>query len=437
MHLELFHAGRIRRLVKHSTVQSALKRGDITEAEARLKPWYLRLEIDGRDKSFALPASNRDALAAARDILNGRTSSPATFSAFVSAQAAKRGLTVGALADDWLALNCPKTANKPRTPQAAAQIAATLKRALDWWRPQRAADITPQLHNSYALHRMNSIQGTGRTGRRSVDIELAALSCLFQWAVTAGRVERNPFEVREQFVIRDEIEHCHAKTPANDQELARILGWFFTPIPNLPSPSSDRVVAGAALAFGALTGLRPGEVHQILDVPALQQFPADPARLAPGTIYPLPDGTRKLRVARLKHGQNPAVLVTPALADFLDHWHPPAGEAVPAPLFPVRQDRVAELLDQACRELDLPHYTPHGMRAYYVKVRRSQGADDATIAVELGQRSNGDLIRSVYGDPQETVGGNLHDWLPADAQGHPLPAPWAQLTSNVITLAQS
>jgi hypothetical protein len=53
-------------------------------------------------------------------------------------------------------------------------------------------------------------------------------------------------------------------------------------------------------------------------------------------------------------------------------------------------------------------------RAFFVKVRRSQGADDATIVGELGQTTNGDLIRSVYGDPKDLHGGALFDWLPED-----------------------
>jgi hypothetical protein len=71
-------------------------------------------------------------------------------------------------------------------------------------------------------------------------------------------------------------------------------------------------------------------------------------------------------------------------------------------------------------------------RAYYVKVRRSQSCDDSAIASDLGQTTNGELIRSTYGDPQDLVGGAFFDWLPADCApawnllnrvASPVPAP--------------
>lgn len=425
MHLDLLHAGRTRRLAKHPTVAHALKTGATTEALAACTPWYLRLTIDGRERTFKLPATNRDALSAARDILNGRTKAPATFSAFVAAQASRAGRTVGELAADWLAAGCPKTATKPRTAKAAAHLQTILNRALDWWRPVRLTEINAARHAEFALHRMKNVRHGRFSGRRTVDLELAALSCLFQWAVTAQLAERNPFEKREHFVIAEDIRHCHTKTAANDQQLHTLLAWFWS------SPAPTRQAAGAALAFSALTGLRPGETLAIRLVPELDRFPEDPTRLAPGTIYPMPDGTRRMLVARSKGGQNPSVLVTPVLDDFLAHWRAarqePETESVPPALFPVQQHRISNLLTEACAALSLPAMTPHGMRAYYVKVRRSAGADDATIAVELGQTSNGDLIRQVYGAPTDAVGGNLHDWLPVDAERQPVPAAWQTL----------
>lgn len=75
---------------------------------------------------------------------------------------------------------------------------------------------------------------------------------------------------------------------------------------------------------------------------------------------------------------------------------------------------------------------PHGFgRAYYVRVRRSMGVDDATIACELGQRTDGALIRSVYGHPKDPVGGMLHDWLPANPDGTAITPAWHRLCQSV------
>ena len=84
------------------------------------------------------------------------------------------------------------------------------------------------------------------------------------------------------------------------------------------------------------------------------------------------------------------------------------------PLGTTDQTVLNRSLNIASTALGLPHYKPYAMRAYYVRVRRSQGEDDAMIAGELGQTTNGQLIRDVYGDPQDLMGGKLFDWLPED-----------------------
>ena len=56
----------------------------------------------------------------------------------------------------------------------------------------------------------------------------------------------------------------------------------------------------------------------------------------------------------------------------------------------------------------------HRMRAFYVLVRRSQGATDEQIAFEIGHSSNGACIRSTYGGVPESWrngGGPNLSWL--------------------------
>jgi hypothetical protein len=75
--------------------------------------------------------------------------------------------------------------------------------------------------------------------------------------------------------------------------------------------------------------------------------------------------------------------------------------------------------------------TSHGMRAFYVLVRRSQGASDEQIAWELGHQSNGACIRSTYGgvpDNWRKGGGPNLKWLPTNVK----PA-WETMPSSTGT----
>lgn len=428
--LTFTHAGIERTLAKHPRVQQSIRTGTITLDQAAATPWYLRAKLLGKERTFKLAATEKAALAAARDILNGHQANPQQFSQWVAQQEARRGITLGQLATDWFAAGLPFDGEAPRTPAAADLLREILTRALAFWSERRAATVTHRTMAEFVAWRRTHCR-KGCEGSRTADLELAALSCLCQWAVLTERIEKNPFAERKRFQQRENITHCHEAMPENDEQLHRLLSWFFGgAIVPASRPDLERIHAGAHLAFTALSGLRPGEPELLHRLAPVHQFPSNLATASPGLIYPMPDGTRRMKVQRLKRGQNPAILIHPTLADFLNVWtawldqHVPAGPG--APLFPLAQESVANRLRRACGELDLPEMKPHGFgRAYYVRVRRSQGCDDAAIAVELGQSSNGDLIRSVYGDPLDPVGGNLHDWLPAGA-----PA-WQQLTSAI------
>jgi hypothetical protein len=252
------------------------------------------------------------------------------------------------------------------------------------------------------------------------------LSCLCKWAVHCAKIDRNPFAGRTRFAKTKR--HCHEVAPDCDETLHKILGWLFE-VPQLSDKQKERgdkpdhsnVLAGGLLAFCALTGLRSGEPSFLQRVPTLAEVPRYLKTLPAGTIYPDMEGTLRMKVIRTKRGQNPSIKLHPAALDFLSTWRAYMAKHHPdsSVLFPLGTDDKTTLnraLNTASNNLELPHYTPHGFgRAYYVKVRRSQGADDATIAGELGQTTNGELIRSVYGDPDDQLGGSLFDWLPEDS----------------------
>ncbi len=269
----------------------------------------------------------------------------------------------------------------------------------------RLATITASTVEDFAGHRAPAL--------RAADLELGSVSSLCAWAVLAGRIEKNPLAIRPTFAKVKT--HCHEACPDDDETLHRVLAYLFD-----PASATILKLAGGTLAFCALTGLRPGEPAFLLRLPPLVEPPPNTRQLEPGGLFRDRVGVLHMKVQRLKHGQNPFITLHPAAENFLSAWR--AWLAVTLAdeprLFPLGTDDQTTLnraLNAASAALGFPHFKPHGFgRAFYVKVRRSQGADDATIAGELGQTTNGELIRSVYGDPQDLIGGQMFDWLPED-----------------------
>jgi len=434
------------RLIKHPRVLADLKAGVITAEHAAIRPWYFRPSWR-RSKPFKLAADDDCAIRAAKDILKGRTEKPEQFSEWLADQDRRKGITLGDLAAAWLAADCAFSDTETRTPAAAEQLRATLARALPWWQEHKPAAITRRDHAAYVVHRRaNNRTHTNdpevtNAGSRSADLELSCLSCLCQWAISAGRIKTNPFAERERFHKASAVQHCHQYAPTSAEELHQILAWFWN------STDLRQQVAGAWLAFTALTGLRPEEPAYLYRCARLDKSPAQPSSLPAGTIFPDRTGQLKMKITRTKHGQNPFITVHSVLNDFLtiyatwldQHLPRPASDPWPA-WFPNPQavnDPVCPIGDTSylnkrmalcCAALKLPARKPKGVgRAYYVAVRRSAGLDDATIAGELGQTTNGALIRSTYGDPDAMHGGALLDWLPLTADHKPAPAAWAVL----------
>lgn len=427
------HAGQTYTLYKHPRELGRHRAGQLTDEALRSCSWYIRLTINGKRTPFRLSANDKQAVVDARDKINGAQKQPASFATWLAEREARRGVTLGTLAADWIAAGLPHSKTNPRPSAAAARLQATLERALPWWKDIPAASAADHFENFAAARIGNTRSGDGR---RTVDLQLAGLSSLCQWAVLTQRIESNPFEKRPQYVQPDQIEHCHRYMPDNDEQLHAILRHIWADVTvGQESPRADieHIAAGAWLCFGALTGLRPHEPGFLTCAPRADKFPAHLESEPAGLVFPMPDGSIRMKVRRGKSGQNPTITLHPVLTDFLQAWtawlstfnlQPSTNHQ---PLFPTRQDRLHTVLSAACTQLKLREMHPHGfMRAYYVRVQKSAGKDPATVAAELGQTTGGSLIRTVYGNPNDPIGGNLYDWLPNDGQ----PAAWELLRQS-------
>jgi hypothetical protein len=444
--LKFEYLGQQRTLNKHPKVQAALKAGELTEEQARTYPWFLRLRVGEDTQSFKLVAEDEAAIKQAKEHLKSKGTTE--FSEFLKERAAKRACTLQELAVEWLANGLPDSAGHPRKQESADSLSAFLEKALKWWGAKSPAMVTPVMMRAYATARRHECREKGRgTGDRSVDVELGALSCLCDWALSLGKIAANPFATRPKFQRSDDVSHCHEFAPDSDEQWHQILNWFFTFTYNRKAkrPGKGEKLAvqdaeytlrlricGAWLAFTGLTGIRPEEPQFLYRFKELTETPGNPSKLPPGTVFMTRTGEKKMRVQRGKNGQNPFVAVTPALEDFLAHWTrwleanlPASKSSFARHLFPDPKDQGTSIfgngdftplirrLTDACDALKISRMKPKGFgRAYYVRVRRSQGMDDSLIASELGQTTNGKLIRDTYGNPDDMAGGALFDWLP-------------------------
>ncbi len=363
-----------------------------------------------------------------------RAQAPGDYSMALETIKARGGRTVGQLAELWKTAHYASPNGVPRTEPQRDRQAAALASSLPWWRDQIVVAITGPTLSEYAdWRRMNCRKGD--TGNRAIDLELTTLSNLLAWATAKGHAKRNPFEKRPRFQPAEEVSHCHRAMCASDEELHAVTSLLIT------SPEVRYMVAGAQLLFSALTGLRPGE-------PGLLRWNATWAdgRPQPGCRYQTADGATLMAVARLKGGINPALVIHPALAEFLAKWEaacrtrwPDSPWMFPDPAAPQlpyvepedKRTRLADALDAATDALKLPHRKPHSMRAYYVRVRRSQGTDDARIALELGQGSGPSIVVHTYGESHGIFGDGRFDWRPAaPVAGAPIPSnAWDLLTT--------
>lgn len=402
-------------------------------------PWYFTLNNQPR----SLQTTDLEkAVQNARLRLEQRAKGGDAYTAFLATTAARATLTVGAVLKQWSDAGCPHSNGRPRTKEQQDRQKAALKHSLPWWTSQSVLTVTGPTLSEFAewRRRQASAHRTGNAGDRAVDLELTTLSNAFSWAVARGHATKNPFTSRPRFQSPDAVSHCHEFMPASDEELHRITALLIT------AKEPRHQVAGAQLLFQALTGLRPGE-------PGLLRHNAgyEADRPGPGLRYQAaPDGTPIdfLAVTRLKGGINPAVVVRPPLASFLSAWLPHVRAQwpdtpwyFPDPTDPTRplvdpedkRKRLLDALNTATAALRLPERHPHAMRAFYVRVRRSQGADDARIAVELGQGSGPGIIVRTYGQAHGIHGDGRFDWQPAS----PVPAAWTQIgtaATNVTTL---
>lgn len=380
--------------------------------EGEDKTYWLRVTINGSRTWRKLKArSERFALKEASTITGLRIS-------------AQRGLcddplappavttNLQTLADEYERSGCPNHKLEPRTPKQVHYEKSNLKWIRAYFGKHSPADIAVKDCPKYREWRAPKIV-RGKGGDRQIDRELTSLSNLLSWAVTAEHIDFNKIgSKRPRFRREDEVVHCRERAPESADEVHKLASQFFR------DPQSE--VLGWQMLLEALTGCRTCEIIRLrMDA-------------KPGQAGYIEEQYRHLH--RAKKGVNPFTLIHPALRSLIEahhEWHRirfPEGNPWWLPgfrLHPTAHVHNASLSDALRRItalLNMEHRTSHGMRSFYVTVRRSQGASDAQVAAEIGDKTV-ELIRKTYGDiPPNWKGRPGLQWLPTT--GEPAWAPW-------------
>lgn len=248
----------------------------------------------------------------------------------------------------------------------------------------------PDLLQFAAWRKQNAKFGTGA---RAAELDIQTLSNAFEWGVAKGLLDENPIRRRPRIQRPTEVRHSREVAPASIGEVHRIAARMFE------HPRSQ--VLGWQLLFEALTGARTNEILAM-------EWDADEG------VSGWYNGNA-LFIRRSKGGVNPWIQVTAPLTELMTRfigwrlqqpeskWYFPGQSLVK----PVGRCQLTDRMEAVCKELGFPKRTSHGLRSFYVTTRRSQGAHDAQIAAEIGDKTVS-LISTVYGDrPPNWVGGDV------------------------------
>jgi integrase len=319
------------------------------------------------------------------------------------------------LAADYLQAGCPNRRLEPRPVQACKTHSANLVHLVAYFGALKPVEIRIPSLRGYRDWRLKRIVRKTFSGDRTVDLDLVTLSNVLAYAVATEQIPENPVQHgRPRYRRPRDVRHSRDMAPASANEIHAIARFLFS--------NSRSETMGWQVLWQSMTGCRTSELLRLrIDA----KTPDDPGHISGGYLF---------LGRRSKGGVNPYALLWPELQSMLPHflaWHADRHPGNPW-FFPGRikgaslySQALGHALPRATLSLNLPRRCPHGFRSYYVTKRRGDGATDAQIAAEIGDKTV-DLIRSTYGDrPAQWVGGTPLTWLPTSG----MPPAWEHFQS--------
>ncbi len=321
-------------------------------------------------------------------------------------QPRKRATTVGECIRLYQSAGCPdrQRAERPETSKKAELKNCEI--LLRFWESIRVSDLTVAVCDAYHDYRAGTVKKG--SGKRTTDLELNTLKNALYWACRRELLKHMPLPSGwPSYCSEKLVQHCRNFMPRDAEELHKVAKLLFE------DPRSESLAW--QFLFEGYIGIRSKEVVMLR---------ADAEPEEPGWVTE--DGG-SLRVHRGKGQEmiSPFAKVHDGLSETIKAWKAWKRNRYPtSPWYFPGRDGETPLSKGALAHALLRIRArigriikPHGLRAFYVTMRRSHGIPDNQISYEIGHTSGGRTLVQVYGGAPphwQEGGGPKWSWLPKE-----------------------
>jgi integrase len=317
--------------------------------------------------------------------------------------------------NQYLAAGAPDSYDMPAPEQKFKLIERRIRNLRPIFDPIRFNQLQVVHCKHHKRHRVAQITAGPRGakgGTRTVETELTQLSVVLTWACQEGLIPFNPLhKTKPKFRRESEVQHCTEFMPRDAETFHNLARKAFQ--------STRSEVFGWQILLEGITGCRTHEITKL---------PRHAENGQPGYF-----DEKRLYIKRGKGGRFNFIQMTPYLHQVLvlcrqwgDMMFPHSKHLLPGRdgISVVSNTGLAHWLKRQHEKYGEKKYTSHGMRAFFVRVMRSQGiagleengqSIDEEIAKRLGHApgTGATLVQKTYGENESGwCGGKELDFIP-------------------------
>jgi integrase len=298
-------------------------------------------------------------------------------------------VTFASLAAEYLKAGCPNSRGERREEGFCLEEEERVKSLIRYFGEKHPNEIRLRDLPAHAVWRRKLCERG--SGARTVELDWVTLSNVQRFGIGSGAVEfawvgRDRPRLRGDnlgSISAEKIRHAREVAPRSPEEVHLVARWLLERWPS----------SGWFWLFACLAGLRKNE---LLLLRTDASSPKDPGF----------SDDRFLYVRRSKRALKHTVLLFPELEALLEahfDWHQRVAPSNPfffpgeGDGHPIEESVPGKGIKAACEALGLPHFTPHGGRAFCATVWRSHRLTEAEVASRIGDRTV-KLIADVYGN---------------------------------------